>query len=68
MNNQISTAEYLALKSYKAPTPTDYESAITRLVQEKVELEIKISEIKNIIGLYEFDDVFKIALIKKALK
>ena len=64
MNNQISTAEYLALKSYKAPT----ESAITKLASEKVELEIKISEIKNIIGLYEFDDVFKIALIKRALK
>ena len=68
MNNQISTTEYLALKSYKAPTPTDYESAITRLAQEKVELEIKLSEIKHIIGLYEFDDVFKIALIKRALK
>ena len=64
MNNNYTTAEYLALKSYKPPT----ESAITRLASEKVELEIKISEIRNIIGLYEFDDVFKIALIKKVLK
>ena len=69
-SNSISTAEYLALKSYKAPTPTDYESAITRLVQEKVALESKLDEIRNILSLsfHEFDDVFKIALIKKALK
>ena len=64
MNNSITTTEYLALKSYKAPT----ESAITKLAAEKVELEIKISEIKNILALYEFDDVFKLALIKKVLK
>lgn len=63
MNNSIST-----VKNYKAPTPTEYESAITRLAQEKVELEIKLSEIRNILALYEFDDVFKLALIKKALK
>lgn len=47
-NNSISTEEYLKLKNYKAPTSTDYESAISKLAQEKVELEAKLSEIKNI--------------------
>ena len=70
MNNQITTAEYLALKSYKAPTPTDYESAITKLATEKVELEAKLDEIRNILSLsfHEFDCPFKLALIKRALK
>ena len=66
MNNQISTAEYLALKSYKAPT----ESAITKLAAEKAALEAKLDEIRNILSLsfHEFDCPFKLALIKRALK
>lgn len=70
MNNMISTEEYIKLKNYKAPTSTDYESAIAKLVADKVELEAKLDEIRNIIGLsfHEFDCPFKLALIKKALK
>ena len=64
----ISTEEYLKLKNYKAPTSTDYEAAISKLAQEKVELEAKLEEIRNIISLYDFNDTFKLALIKKALK
>lgn len=70
MNNSISTTEYLKLKNYKAPTPTDYESAIAKLAAEKVAIEAKLYEIRNILSLslHEFDDVFKLALIKKVLK
>ena len=70
MNNNYTTEEYLKLKSYKAPTPTDYESAITKLASEKVALEAKLDEIRNILSLslHEFDCPFKLALIKKVLK
>ena len=64
----ISTTEYLELKNYKAPTSTDYESAIAKLVADKVELEIKLSEIKEIVSTYEFTEPFKLALIKKVLR
>ena len=67
-NNQITTAEYLALKSYKPPTHLDYETAIAKLASEKVALETKLQEIKNILSSYELTEVFKLALIKQVLK
>lgn len=53
---------------YRPPTTNDYDKAIKTLIKEKCEVEVKLERIKEIIKTYEFNDDFKITLIKTILK